>query len=53
MVVAAHPDDNEIVCGGIVARLIDEGKRVRLVAMTNGGKGYQDRTDINEAEFAK
>jgi len=21
--------------------------------MTNGGKGYQDRTDINEAEFAK
>ena len=48
-----HPDDNEIICGGIVARLIDEGKEVRVVVMTNGGKGFQDRTDVTELEFAK
>ncbi|MDD2822617.1 MAG: PIG-L family deacetylase [Candidatus Daviesbacteria bacterium] len=53
LVVMAHPDDNEIVCGGIVARLIDEGKKVRVVVMTNGGKGMRDRTDVNEEQFAK
>jgi LmbE family N-acetylglucosaminyl deacetylase len=53
MVVMAHPDDNEIICGGIVARLIAEGKKVRLLVMTTGGKGFQDRTDVNEVQFAK
>lgn len=53
LVVTAHPDDNEIICGGIVARLLDEGKKVRLVVMTNGGKGFQDRTDVTEEEFSK
>ncbi len=53
LVVMAHPDDNEIICGGIVARLIDEGKKVRLVVMTNGGKGFQDRTDVTEEQFGK
>lgn len=53
LVVAAHPDDNEIICGGIVARLLDEGKKVRLVVMTTGGKGFQDRTDVTEETFAK
>lgn len=53
LVVFAHPDDNEIICGGVVARLIDEGKKVRVVTMTNGGKGMRNRTDINESQFAK
>ncbi len=53
LIVTAHPDDNEIICGGIVARLIAEGKQVRLIVTTNGGKGFQDRDDIVEAEFAK
>lgn len=53
LVVVAHPDDNEIICGGIVARLLDDGKKVRVVVMTNGGKGTRDRLDISEVEFAK
>jgi LmbE family N-acetylglucosaminyl deacetylase len=53
LVVMAHPDDNEIICGGIVARLLDAGKQVRLVVMTNGGKGFQDRTDVTEEAFAQ
>ncbi|MBU0708485.1 PIG-L family deacetylase [Patescibacteria group bacterium] len=53
LVVMAHPDDNEIVCGGTVARLIDDDKKVRVVVMTNGGKGTKDRTDISEGQFAK
>jgi LmbE family N-acetylglucosaminyl deacetylase len=53
LVVMGHPDDCEIICGGTVARLMDEGKKVRIVAMTNGGKGMRDRTDVNEEQFAK
>ena len=53
LVVLGHPDDNEIICGGIVARLVSEGKKVRSIAMTNGGKGFQDRTDTNEKEFSE
>lgn len=53
LVVLGHPDDNEIICGGIVARLLAEGKKVRSVAMTNGGKGFQNRTDVSEEEYSK
>ncbi len=53
LVVTAHPDDNEIICGGLVARLIDKGKKIRLIVTTTGGKGFQNRTDITEDEFAK
>lgn len=53
LVVMAHPDDNEIICGGTVARLLSDGKKVRVVVLTNGGKGFQNRTDVTEEKFAK
>jgi LmbE family N-acetylglucosaminyl deacetylase len=53
LVVLAHPDDNEIICGGLVARLVSDKKMVRLLALTNGGKGVRERTDISEKEFSK
>ncbi|MFA6518779.1 MAG: PIG-L family deacetylase [Candidatus Shapirobacteria bacterium] len=53
LVVLAHPDDNEIICGGLVARLISDKKKVRLLSMTNGGKGVRERNDISEKEFAE
>lgn len=53
LVVMAHPDDNEIICGGLMARLLADGKQVRLIVMTNGGKGFQNRTDTTEEEFGK
>lgn len=40
--VLAHPDDNEVVCGGTVARLVAAGKAVRIVVATNGEKGTGD-----------
>ena len=36
MVVSAHPDDAEIGCGGIIAKLIDEGKSVGIMDLTDG-----------------
>lgn len=53
LVVMAHPDDAEVICGGLMARLASDNKTVRLVVSTNGGKGYQDRSDVTESEFAK
>lgn len=39
MVVMPHPDDTELYCGATVARLVKDGKRVRVVKMTSGDKG--------------
>ncbi|MDQ6984760.1 MAG: PIG-L deacetylase family protein [Candidatus Dojkabacteria bacterium] len=51
LVVIAHPDDCEVICGGTIARLIDSGKEVRLVTTTNGEKGMQDKRDIDKTDF--
>jgi LmbE family N-acetylglucosaminyl deacetylase len=53
LVVMAHPDDMEITCGGLVARLTDVGKKVRLVVTTNGGKGMQDKKGFSENDFGQ
>lgn len=39
MFVFSHPDDAELYSGGLIARLSDSGKRVRVVKVTGGDKG--------------
>ena len=36
LVVAAHPDDEIIGCGGTMARHIDEGDQVRVIIVSEG-----------------
>jgi N-acetylglucosamine malate deacetylase 1 len=36
IVVGAHPDDLEITCGGIVAKLVSQGYRVGMIDLTDG-----------------
>lgn len=38
LVVAAHPDDIETICGGVVAQFVDQGIDVAYVITTNGDK---------------
>lgn len=52
LIVLAHPDDAEVVCGGTIPRLIANGKEIRLVVTTNGGKGSKDNL-ISEEELAE
>lgn len=52
LVVTAHPDDNEVICGGLVARLCSDNKDVRLVVTTNGSKGVGEK-EISEEQFGK
>src|SRR5689334_2255120 len=44
MVVAAHPDDPEFLMGGTVAKLVQEGREVTYVIVTNGNKASSDRS---------
>src|SRR5215203_2281696 len=34
--VAPHPDDLEIICGGTLAKLVNQGYRVGIIDLTSG-----------------
>lgn len=42
LVVTAHPDDIEVHCGGTLAQLVTDGKRVTCVLCTSGNRGTSD-----------
>lgn len=42
MVIVAHPDDAEFLCGGTIARFCAEGWEVTYVVATSGDKGTRD-----------
>jgi LmbE family N-acetylglucosaminyl deacetylase len=49
LVVAAHPDDLELACGGTLARLSDQGHEVHAIVMSSGGQGGHASTRRDEA----
>lgn len=42
LVLAPHPDDEVLGCGGTIKILLDKGKYVRVVFLTSGDKGEPD-----------
>lgn len=42
LVIGAHPDDNEVGCGGTTAKLIQAGWDITFLICTNGNKGSND-----------
>ena len=40
MIIGAHPDDADIVCGCTAAKLVAKGARVKFVAVCNGNIGH-------------
>lgn len=50
LVVAAHPDDIEVHCGGTVAQLVAQGKQVTCVLCTSGNRGA-DNPEITMEEI--
>ncbi len=48
MVIVAHPDDAEIQCGGVTARLAARGATVSYVLCTSGNRGSSDPTETAE-----
>lgn len=52
LVVAAHPDDEILGCGGTMARLANEGHEVRIAIMAEGMTSrYQQRARANQKEL--
>lgn len=46
LILAAHPDDETLGCGGTIHRLASEGNDIRLITFTNG-EGARGTTDKN------
>ncbi|MGB9855719.1 MAG: PIG-L deacetylase family protein [Caldisericum exile] len=56
LIIAAHPDDEVLGCGGTIARLFDEGQKVFVAILGEGiTSRYNDRkeVDINVLEKLK
>jgi LmbE family N-acetylglucosaminyl deacetylase len=52
LVLAPHPDDEVIGCGGVVAQLLDGGAGVRVVVATDGGQAGVPATREEESRKA-
>jgi N-acetylglucosamine malate deacetylase 1 len=50
LVLAAHPDDAELGCGGTIARHVAMGHKVGVVDLTRGELGTRGTVAIREAE---
>ncbi len=50
LVFGSHPDDVEFGCGGILAKLAVEGKKIVIVDMTLGEKGSYGTPEIRRSE---
>jgi len=48
--VHAHPDDEVMATGGLIARLVSEGHRVDLVTCTDGAEGEIHDPDLDQEE---
>ena len=50
--ISAHPDDTELSCGGTIARLAKEGRRVGMVDLTKGEMGTRGTPATRRREAA-
>jgi N-acetylglucosamine malate deacetylase 1 len=51
--ICAHPDDAELVMGGVLIREADRGRRVALVDLTRGEAGSRGTPETREQEAAE
>lgn len=52
LIVAPHPDDEVIGCGGLIARLVREGNAPQIIVMT-GGEGSHGKDCADTAAIIK
>jgi len=53
LVIAVHPDDAELMCGGTIAKHISLGKKVGIVDLTEGQLGSRGSVELRYQEAAK
>src|SRR5260370_33985137 len=42
LVIMAHPDDAEFICGGTIGRLVAEGREVHYTLVPSGNRGSHE-----------
>lgn len=54
LAIAAHPDDTELCCGGTLAALANQGKKIGVIDMTRGEMGSRGTPEqrLQEAQNA-
>lgn len=52
VVVAAHPDDEILSCGGLIATHVAQGGRVLIVAVTDGEASHDGSPSFNREDLA-
>lgn len=52
IIIAPHPDDEALGCGGLIARLCAEKNPPHIAVLTGGGGSLRGRSDISETEVA-
>lgn len=53
LAIGAHPDDVELGCGGTIAKLISEGKKIAVVDLTEGELGTRGTNETRALESAE
>jgi bacillithiol biosynthesis deacetylase BshB1 len=53
LALGAHPDDVELSCGGTIAKLVKQGRRVGIADLTRGELGTRGSEQIRAAEAAE
>lgn len=53
VIVAPHPDDETIGCGGLMLRLMRRGASVRVVVVTDGGASHRNSTRFPRARLVR
>lgn len=53
LVLAVHPDDAELGCGGTIAQQVSRGKKVGIVDLTRGELGSRGSAEIRDKEAAE
>jgi len=53
LVIAAHPDDAELGCGGTILKLISLNKKIGILDLTKGELGTRGNAEIRDQEASK
>ena len=53
LAIGAHPDDVQLGCGGTIAKLISEGKKIAIIDLTEGELGTRGTNETRALEAAK
>ena len=53
LIIAAHPDDEILGCGGLISKKIQEKSRVRVIFLAEGVTSRYAKEEINSKKLLK